>query len=391
MADEDDPDLPIYLDSACQTLRPVSVIEAVKEYYESFPACAGRSAHKLATELTMRCDDVRSKVAGFLGARDDAEICFLKNATEGLNTVIFGCGLNKGDEVVTTHYEHNSVHVPLLRASETMGIKRSVVPPLSDGTFDIESFGEMMSSRVKLVAMCLTSNVTGYTLPAKEVVDIAHSHGAVVLFDAAQTAPSRPIHASDLDADFIVACAHKMLGPSGVGIMYARRELSERLDPRILGGHGVAQVGDGSYELLPPPERFEAGLQNYAGIIGTGAAIDYLESVGLDEVLEHEISLNRRLTKALRSIPSVRLMKPVDPNLRSGMIGFNVDGLISHDIAVILDHSRGIMLRAGRHCCHSLFESTAIDGCARASIYLYNTSEEVKALADAIEEIASKL
>lgn len=391
LAEEGGTEAPIYLDSACQTLRPSSVIGAIREYYDSFPACAGRSAHKLATELTIRCDEVRSKTADFLGADDASEIAFLKNATEGLNTVIFGTDLDRGDEVVTTDYEHNSVHVPVLRASESIGVKRRMIPSLPDGTFDLEAFEEAMSSRVKLVALCLTSNVTGYTLPAKEVIDIAHSYGARVMFDAAQTVPSRRIDAKSLDADFIVACAHKMLGPSGVGIMYARRELSEKLDPRVLGGHGVADVGLDSYELLPPPERFEAGLQNYAGIIGTGAAIDYLEAVGLEEISDHEVSLNRRLTRALRSNPGVIALEPDDPNLRGGILGFNVTGLLPHDIAVILDHSRGIMLRAGRLCCHSLFESRGIDGCVRASMYLYNTVDEVQALSEAVEDISAKL
>ncbi|UCE90934.1 MAG: cysteine desulfurase [Methanobacteriota archaeon] len=391
LAGSEDSEKPIYLDSASQTLRPRSVMEAMDEYYESFPACAGRSAHKLATEISIRCDEVRSKAANFLGAEDSSEISFLKNATEGLNTIIFGCGLERGDEVVTTDYEHNSVHVPLLRASETIGIRRRIVDSLPDGTFDLESFEEVMSRRVKLVAACLTSNVTGYTLPAKEVVDIAHSHGAAVVFDAAQTAPSRRVDARELDADFVVACAHKMLGPSGVGIMYARRELSERLDPRMLGGHGVAYVDRDSYELLPPPERFEAGLQNYAGIVGTGAAIDYLNAVGLEEVFGHELSLNRRLTRALRSIPGVDILEPADPNLRGGMLGFNLAGFIPHDVAVILDHSRGIMLRAGRLCCHSIFEARGIEGCARASFYLYNTTEEVEALAEAVEDMTAGL
>lgn len=382
---------PIYLDSACQTLRPSIVIEAMNEYYESFPACAGRSAHKLATELTIRCDEVRSKTAEFFGAGDASEISFLKNATEGLNTIIFGSGLSSGDEVVTTDYEHNSVHVPLLRAAEMMGIRRKIVRSLPDGTFDLESFEEMMSRNVKLVTVCLTSNVTGYTLPAREVVDIAHSHGAAVLLDAAQTAPSRHIDVSTLGADYLVACAHKMLGPSGVGIMYARKELSQNMVPRLFGGHGVAHVGTDSYDLLPPPERFETGLQNYAGIIGTGAALDYLANVGMDGISEHEVSLNKRLTRALKSVSGVSVLEPADPNLRGGILGFNMQGVLPHDIAVILDHSRGIMLRAGMHCCHSLFESRGIDGCVRASMYLYNTAEEVGILADAVEDIASKL
>jgi cysteine desulfurase/selenocysteine lyase len=379
----------VYLDSACQTLRPISVVDAVREYYESCPACAGRSSHRLATEVSVRCDDVRLKAAGYFGARDPSGIAFLKNATEGLNTVIFGSGLAKGDEVVTTDYEHNSVHVPLVVARERLGIKRRTVPS-ENGVLDMEAFAEAMSRKVKLVVMCMTSNVTGYTLPAKDVVDIAHSYGAEVMFDAAQTAPSIGIDVETLGVDYLVASAHKMLGPSGVGMMYARHEAGVRLRPLSYGGHGVTGATASGFELLPPPERFEAGLQNYAGIFGTGAALDYLSEVGLDEVREHERSLNERLTRALACVPKVEVLGPPDPGLRGGILSFNVDGLTPHDIAMILDNSRGVMVRAGMHCCHSYFESIGIDGCVRASAYLYNTTEDIDVLADAVNDVADR-
>ena len=366
LADEESMGL-IYLDSACQTLRPRSVLEAVAEYYGSYPACAGRSSHRLATEVSIRCDDVRSKAALFFGASDSSEISFLKNATEGLNTVIFGLGLGRGDEVLTTDYEHNSVHVPLVRIKNEAGVRRSVVPSRDDGTFDLEAFEDMISDRVKLVAMCLTSNVTGYTLPAKTIIEIAHDHGAKVLLDAAQAAPSMRLDVGSMGVDFMVACAHKMLGPSGVGIMYASSGSSDTLRPLSFGGHGVTGTTVDSYELLPPPERFEAGLQNYSGILGTGAAIDYLADIGLDEVKAHEVMLNRRMTRKLRNIPSVYILEPSDPNLRMGIVAFTVGGVHHHDVAIILDHSRNVMLRAGMLCCHSLFVARHLDGCVRAS------------------------
>jgi cysteine desulfurase/selenocysteine lyase len=381
---------PIYLDNACQTLRPACVISAMNEYYESMPACASRSAHRMATEVSIRCDDVREEVRGFLGARDASEIAFLKNSTEGLNTVIFGSGLSRGDEVVTTDYEHNSVHIPLLRAADAIGIRRRIVRSLPDGTFDMEAFDEALSPRTRLVVMCLTSNVTGYTLPAREVVELAHSRGAKVLFDAAQTAPSRRIDVHALDVDFLVASAHKMLGPSGVGIMYAESESARGVDPLIYGGHGVTGATLDSFELLPPPERFEAGLQNYSGILGTGAAVRYLRRIGLEEVAEHEAALNRRLTKALRGLDGVRILTPSDPNLRGGLLSFNIKDMVPHDVAMILDNARGIMVRSGMHCCHSLFDSRGIDGAVRASMYVYNTSAEMDALALAVEEISVK-
>ena len=382
--------LPIYLDSACQTLRPKQVTAAISEYYDEYPSCAGRSVHKMATEVSLKCDEVRNKVARFFNAESPMEMAFLKNTTEGLNTVILGSGLKKGDEVVTSDYEHNSVLVPVLRAVELSGAKHRIVKSSPDGTFDIESFEGAMTKRTRLVAMCLTSNVTGYTLPAKEVVSIAHSKGAKVLFDAAQAAPSRKIDVRALNVDYMAASAHKMLGPSGVGVFYCRAELSDRLSPLMFGGHGVTDTTYESYRLLPAPERFETGLQNYAGIVGTGAALDYLGSVGMDDVRAHEASLNRRMTVALKDVPGVSILNPADPNLRGGILSFNVEGLSSHDVAMIMDNSKNIMMRSGMHCCHPYFHSRGLDGCARASVYIYNTAEEVDLFTDTVKELAAK-
>ena len=382
--------IPIYFDSACQTLRPKQVTEAVSEYYESFPSCAGRSVHKLATEVSLRCDAVRSKVADFFDAESPTEMAFMKNTTEGLNTVIFGMGLKKGDEILTTDYEHNSVHVPVVQLAKTVGVKHRMVESAADGTFDLERFEKAMNKKVRLVAMCLTSNVSGYTLPAREVVEIAHSYGAKVLFDAAQAAPSRKISVRQLGVDFLAASAHKMCGPSGVGLFYARAEISDRLTPLMFGGHGVTDTNHASFKLLPAPERFETGLQNYSGIVGTGAALDYLSAIGLDAIREHEISLNKRMTRALADVRGISLIKPKDPNLRGGIFSFNIEGLSAHDIAMILDNSKNIMMRSGMHCCHTYFHSRGIDGCARASVYIYNRHEEVDLFTEAVSELAAK-
>lgn len=382
--------VPIYFDNACQTLRPRQVTEAVKEYYDAFPACAGRSVHKLATEVSLRCDEVRTRVAEFLNAESPLEIAFMKNTTEGLNTVIQGIGFKKGDEVVTTDYEHNSVHVPVLRMVEIAGVKHKIVRSAPDGTFDLDAFEKAMTKKVRLVAMSMTSNVTGYSLPAKEVVGIARSYGAKVLFDAAQAAPSRRIDVQALGVDFLAASAHKMCGPSGVGIFYCRAELADRVTPIMFGGHGVTDTGFDSYKLLPAPERFETGLQNYSGIVGTGAAIEYLQSIGMDSILDHEVSLNRRMTRALIDVPGVKILKPLDPNLRGGIFSFNVESLSAHDVAMILDNSKNIMMRSGMHCCHPYFHARGLDGCARASVYLYNTVDEAKVFTEAVSELAAK-
>ncbi|MBN1678588.1 MAG: cysteine desulfurase [Candidatus Thermoplasmatota archaeon] len=380
--------VPIYLDSACQTLRPKQVTDAVAEYYESYPACGGRSVHRFATEVSLRCDAAREKVAGFFNADGPNEIAFMKNTTEGLNTVLFGSGLKSGDEVVTTDYEHNSIHVPLIQLARTKGVKRRTVKSADDGTFDLNAFEELVTKKTKMVAMCLTSNVTGHTLPAKEVVDIAHANGARVLLDAAQAAPSIKLDVRALKVDYMAASAHKMCGPSGVGLFYCRSDLSDGLGPLIFGGHGVTDISVDSFNLLPAPEKFETGLQNYSGIIGTGAAIDYLDMVGLDEIRSHEIELNKRITRALHGISSVTLLPPLDPNLRGGIFSFNIQGLTGHDVAMILDNSRNIMMRSGMHCCHSYFRAHGLDGCARASVYLYNTQEEADIFIEAVAGLA---
>ncbi|OGS56203.1 MAG: selenocysteine lyase [Euryarchaeota archaeon RBG_19FT_COMBO_56_21] len=382
--------VPIYFDNACQTLRPRQVTEAVMEYYESYPACAGRSVHKLATEVSLRCDAVRARAAEYFNAENPMEIAFTKNATEGLNTVIFGSGLTKGDEVVTTDYEHNSVHVPVLELVRTSGVRHRIVRSAKDGTFDIEAFEKIMTRKVKLVAMCFTSNVTGYTLPAREVIDIAHSYGAKVLLDAAQAAPSRKIDVRALGVDFLAASAHKMCGPSGVGLLYVKGELGEAITPRIFGGHGVTDTDVASFTLLPPPERFETGLQNYSGIVGTGAALQYISSIGLDEILDHEISLNKRISHALADTDAVSIVGPSDPNLRGGLFSFNVKKLSAHDVAMILDNSKNIMMRSGMHCCHTFFHMRRLDGCARVSVYIYNTKDEVDIFTEAVKDLANK-
>ena len=382
--------IPIYFDSACQTLRPKQVTEAIAEYYDSFPSCAGRSVHKLATEVSLRCDAVRARVADFFGAESPLEIAFLKNTTEGLNTVIFGSGLKKGDEVVTTDYEHNSIHVPVLQMVDSVGVRHRMVPSSTNGTFDLDAFEHAMNKRVRLVAMTMTSNVTGYTLPAKEVVEIAHSYGAKVLFDAAQAAPSRTINVRELGVDYLAASAHKMCGPSGVGLFYCRAKLGDGLRPLMFGGHGVTDTTNTSFKLMPAPERFETGLQNYSGIVGTGAALDYLSGIGMDDVREHEIALNKKITRSLVDVPGVRILKPEDPNQRGGIFSFNIDNLTAHDIAMILDNSKNIMMRSGMHCCHTYFHSRGIDGCARASVYIYNSSEEVDVFTESVKELADR-
>lgn len=378
----------IYLDSACQTLRPTAVIDAVRRYYEEFPACAGRSVHRLATSVSIECDTAREHMARFVNARSKDEICFVKNCTEALNTVLFGLGLKKGDVVLTTDREHNSVHVPLLILKEQLGIRYERVRSREDETFDIERFADMVNeAKPRLVAMCHASNVNGTVIDAREVCRIAHEAGAQVLLDGAQYVPYGGVNIKQIDADFYAFSCHKMCGPSGVGVLTGKHELLTGLRPLTFGGHGVGSVTKWNAELLPAPERFEAGLQNYAGVLGSGVAAEYLHSIGREAIESHVKRLNAMATRKLLEFGRVEILKPLDANLRGGILGFNIEGQNPHDIAMILDHTENIMIRSGMHCAHTWFQDRGLEGSARASFYIYSTEDDAEKLAVAVGKI----
>ncbi len=265
----------VYLDSACQTLRPDSVIEAVVEYYEKYPVCGGRSVHHLANEVSVRVDETREALCRFFNGSSPGSFVFTKNTTEAINTVAFGLGLRRGDAVVTTDSEHNSNYVPWLTLRDSAGIEMRMSHSGPDGLFDIESFKEAMDGNVRLVSMCQCSNVTGCTVPIKAVAEIAHDHGAKVLVDGSQAAPHMKVDMEDLDVDFYAMSIHKMLGPTGMGVLYGKEECLEGLRALQYGGGTVGLVTYDSVDFAPVPDRFEAGLQNYAGIFGTKAAVEY--------------------------------------------------------------------------------------------------------------------
>ena len=378
----------IYLDSACQSLRPDQVIQSMTDYYENYPACGGRSVHSMATKVSVAIDECRETLASFFGTKDPECYIFTKNSTEGLNTAAFGLDLKKGDVVVTTDSEHNSNHVPWLRLRDTIGIERRFSKSGKTGEFDIESFKACMDSKVKVVSVQHTNNVTGCSVPVKAVTEIAHDHGAGVIIDGAQAAPHMPVDLSKIDADIYCCSVHKMLGPSGMGIMYGKREILEKLRPLTVGGGTVGLTTYDSVTLAPIPDRFEAGLLNYAGIIGTKAALDYLSKIGMDNVESWDTELMRCAMGNLEDIKNLHLVGPEQPGKRCGVLSFNIDGLASHDIAMMLDSMSGVMIRSGMHCAHPFYVSRAIDGSARASAYLYNSREEMDIFTDTVRKIA---
>jgi cysteine desulfurase/selenocysteine lyase len=380
--------LGIYLDSACQSLRPDQVIRAMDEYYEGFPACGGRSVHSMSTTVSIAIDDTRSALASFFGTDDPECYIFTKNSTEGLNTAAYGLRLKKGDVVVTTDAEHNSNHVPWLRLRDSVGIERRMPSSGRTGEFNIESFKSCMDRKVKVVAVQHSNNVTGCTVPVKAVSEIAHDYGATVIIDGAQAAPHMPVDLKRIDADIYCCSIHKMLGPTGMGVMYGKREVLERLDPLCVGGGTVGLATYDSVTLAPIPDRFEAGLQNYAGIIGTKAAVEYLTHVGMDNIERWDKELISRAVGNLEDVKGLHLVGPDQPGKRCGILSFNIDGLASHDIAMMLDSMSGVMIRSGMHCAHPFYVSRAVDGSARASTYLYNSRGEIDIFTDTVRKIA---
>ncbi|HEY3419975.1 MAG TPA: cysteine desulfurase [Methanomassiliicoccales archaeon] len=377
---------PVYLDTACQSLRPRQVVEAMDSYYYEYPACGGRSVHRLATQVSIKVDEAREKISDFIGSDSYDQVIFTKNATESINLIARGLGLKKGDAVLTTDMEHNSNHVPWLLLKKTDGVDRVIVDTPEDGSFDLEALKQALSKKVRLVSVVQTNNVTGTTIPVKEICEISHDNGSLVMVDGAQSAPHMKVDMEDMDVDFFAFSMHKMLGPSGVGVLYGKKELLDNVDPLIVGGGGVSLTTYDKVDLLPIPERFESGLLNYAGIIGSGTAVDYLRTIGMDDVMEHDIECNRIVTEGLAGEEKITVIGPEDPESRGSIYSFNISGMRSHDVAMILDEMSGIMIRSGMHCVHPFFLKREIDGAARASFYLYTSKNDCERFVQAVKE-----
>jgi len=296
-----------------------------------------------------------------------------------------------GDVVLTSDREHNSNLLPWQFLAKRKGIKHEIVFSAQDMTFDLGEFERKVKNigdKLKLVSMVHTSNLDGYTIPIKEVIEIAHDAGALVMVDGAQSVPHKKVDVRKLGADFLAFSGHKMMGPTGIGVLYAKYELLEKLQPFLVGGDTVKDSTYDSCVILNPPEKFEAGLQNYASAIGLAAAVEYLEKIGRASVEAHEARLNEIITAGIKDIKGLSIIGPPDPKLRGGIISFNIDGMFPHDIAIMLDDIANIMVRSGAHCVHSWFNAHAIRGSARASLYLYNTREEAETFIEKLKEIA---
>jgi len=382
---------PTYLDSACMSLVPSAVLTAMEEYYADFPGCAGRSLHRFSEEVGRRYEGARAAFARFLGRHDPNGVVFVRNATEAINLVGQGLRWKPGDRVLVSDREHNSNLIVWQRLASERGIRLETLPLPDDGGFDADAFEARLARGVRLVSLFHTSNLDGHTLPIAEITERAHDRGALVLFDGCQAAPHRKVDLDRIGVDFYAVSAHKMLGPTGVGVLAASPEPLTRLRPLLLGGETVEWSTLETHALRPPPHCFEAGLQNYAGAIGAQAGLEYLTRVGFDAVERQQYAVNVRVTAALEGESRVHILGPADARLRSSVFAFTVDGVDPHDVAVFLDEGHEVMVRSGMHCVHSFYARRGLPGNVRASFYLYNDKGDADRLIAGVRELIEKV
>jgi cysteine desulfurase / selenocysteine lyase len=382
---------PAYLDSACMSLVPKAVLAAMEEYYAEFPGCAGRSLHRFAEEVGRRYESAREAFGRFLGRNDPRGVVFLRNATEAINLVGQGFPWRPGERVLISDREHNSNLIVWQRLAQERGIRVEVLELGDDGRFDPDDFERHLAHDVRLVSLFHTSNLDGSSQPVGEIVDRAHDRGAAVLIDGCQAAPHEKIDLARLGVDYYAVSAHKMLGPTGTGVLVSTPEALGRLRPLVVGGESVEWSTLEEHELRPPPYRFEAGLQNYAGVIGAHAALDYLANVGLDRVASLQRELNRRISTAFADEPRVHVLGPADPAERPSIFAFTVDGIDPHDVALFLDEGHGVMVRSGMHCVHSFYARRGLTGNVRASFYLYNDRHDAERFVGGLNELLERV
>lgn len=378
----------VYLDNAATSQKPIQVINTLDDYYRRYNANIHRGIHTLSEEATEAFENVRDKVRQFIDAPASHEVIFTRNATEAINLVAYTWGrmnVLPGDEIVLTPIEHHSNFVPWQQLAIERNARLVIVPLTSDGQVDAETMAAHITDRTKLVALTQMSNVMGTITPVAEICRKAHEKGALVLVDGAQGVPHLPTSVKDLDCDFLVFSFHKMLGPTGVGVLWGRTELLEAMPPFLFGGHMISTVWEDRATWSDLPWKFEAGTSNIADVIASGTALDYLNKLGMESVREHEIEIVEYALKRFAELDDATVYGPLDARKRGGVISFNLDGVHPHDIGQILNDA-GIAIRAGHHCCQPLMRTFDLWGTARASFYIYNTKDEVDALFDALKE-----
>lgn len=381
----------IYFDSACTSLKPKMMIDAVLAYYTEYTGCAGRSVHKFATKTTEEFEKAREKVSKFINAKKPEEIIWTKNTTEAINLVSHSFNFNKGDKVLTTNLEHSSGLMPWQLRAEKGDIILDFVLCDNEGEFNIEDFKKKIDKKTKLVSIIHASNVTGTRAPLDEIIKIAHDNGSLVLADGAQSVPHYPMDVRKLDIDFLAFSGHKMCGPTGIGCLYGKYELLKELQPFIIGGETIIDADLQHHVLDEIPHRFEGGIQHYAGAIGLGAAVDYLSSIGMKNIESYEKELAKLLIEGLLTVPGIDLIGPKDYKKKGALAAFNIKGMEPHDIAIMLDE-QNIFVRSGMHCAYPIHKFLHDPkGSARASLYFYNSKDEIKIFIEKLTNIAKTL
>jgi len=378
----------VYLDSTATSQKPLSVIRAMNDYYEKSNANIHRGVHTLAEEATAQYESAREKIARFIGARKSREVIFVRNTTEAINLVVFSWGrkyLQRGDRVLLTEMEHHSNLVPWQMLAQEKELTLDFIPVTNEGLLDLQEFQQLLNQKPKIVAVTQMSNVLGTINPIKEIAQLAHQAGALVLVDGAQSVPHLPVNVQDLDVDFLAFSAHKMLGPTGIGVLFGKEEILEAMPPFLGGGDMIKKVYLRSFSPNDLPHKFEAGTPAIAEAIGFGAAIDYLSAIGMERVAAHEHEIIGYALEALSEIEGLRIYGP--PAEQKGAVAsFTMRGIHPHDVSQIGD-SEGIAVRAGHHCAMPLHEKFGLPATTRASFYLYNSREEVDRLVRGLAKV----
>ncbi|MDN0040533.1 cysteine desulfurase [Bacillus aerophilus] len=375
----------VYLDSAATSQKPRVVIDAMNEYYRSYNSNVHRGVHTLGTKATDAYEGAREKVRAFIGASSVQEIIFTRGTTTALNTVAISyarANLKEGDEIVITHMEHHANIIPWQQAAKATGATLKYIPLQEDGTLSLEDVKQTITHQTKIVAVTHVSNVLGTINPIKDIAKIAHDHGAIIVVDGAQSTPHMQIDVQDLDCDFFAFSGHKMCGPTGIGVLYGKKDLLNNMEPAEFGGEMIDFVDlyDSTWKELP--WKFEAGTPIIAGAIGLGKAIDFLNDIGMEEVSRYEHQL---VTYALERFKELEGATVYGPQHRAGLVTFNLDDVHPHDASTVLD-TEGVAIRAGHHCAQPLMKWLGVSATARASFYLYNTEEEIDELMAALRK-----
>ncbi|MEH6888756.1 cysteine desulfurase SufS [Bacillus sp. JJ864] len=373
----------VYFDSAATSQKPIQVIETLERYYKEYNSNVHRGVHTLGTKATDAYEGAREKVRKFINAKSMEEIIFTRGTTTALNTVAAAYGMEnvkEGDEIVISYMEHHSNIIPWQQVAKKTGATLKYLPLQSDGTISLEDARETITSNTKIVSIMYVSNVLGTINPVKEIAEIAHQNGAIMVVDGAQSTPHMKVDVQDLNCDFYTLSAHKMCGPTGIGVLYGKKELLNNMEPIEFGGEMIDFVDLQESTWKELPWKFEAGTPIIANAIGLGAAIDFLEEIGLDNIEKHEHELAQYALERLSEVDGVTIY---GPKKRAGLITFNIDEVHPHDVATVLD-VEGIAVRAGHHCAQPLMKWLKASSTARASFYLYNTKEEIDTFVEAL-------